>query len=121
MRAAIMTEVGAELTVDEVELEGPRAGEVLVDVRHCGVCHSDLHYLDGSLRTGMPVVLGHEAAGVVAEVGPGVTGLSAGRHGGAHDGAVVRALLLVRPRRAHAVPDVRGHWSAVPSPTAPPA
>ena len=78
MRAAIMTEVGAELTVDEVELEGPRAGEVLVDVRHCGVCHSDLHYLDGSLRTGMPVVLGHEAAGVVAEVGPGVTGLSPG-------------------------------------------
>ncbi len=78
MRAAIMTEVGAALTVDEVELEAPRAGEVLVDVRHCGVCHSDLHYLDGSLRTDVPVVLGHEAAGVVAEVGPGVTGLAPG-------------------------------------------
>ena len=73
-----MTEVGAELVVDEVELDAPRAGEVCVEIRHCGVCHSDLHYLDGALRTGLPVVLGHEAAGVVAEVGPGVTDLAPG-------------------------------------------
>ena len=72
IRAALLTEVGADLVVDEVELDPPRAGEVAVDVHHCGVCHSDVHYLDGSLRTGLPVVLGHEAAGVVAEVGPGV-------------------------------------------------
>jgi S-(hydroxymethyl)glutathione dehydrogenase/alcohol dehydrogenase len=78
MRAAIMTEVGAPLTVDEVALEAPRAGEVLVDIAHCGVCHSDLHYLDGSLRTGLPVILGHEAAGVVAEVGPDVVDLRPG-------------------------------------------
>jgi Zn-dependent alcohol dehydrogenase len=80
MRAAIMTAVGAGLVVDEVELEGPRAGEVCVEIRHCGVCHSDLHYLDGSLRTELPVILGHEAAGVVADVGPGVVGLSPGDH-----------------------------------------
>jgi Zn-dependent alcohol dehydrogenase len=78
MRAAIMTEVGAPLLVDEVELEAPRAGEVCVEVRHCGVCHSDVHYLDGALRTGLPVVLGHEASGVVTEVGPGVEDLQPG-------------------------------------------
>jgi S-(hydroxymethyl)glutathione dehydrogenase/alcohol dehydrogenase len=78
MRAAIMTEVGAELVVDEVQLEAPRAGEVSVEIRHCGVCHSDVHYLDGSLRTELPVILGHEAAGVVTEVGAGVTDLTPG-------------------------------------------
>jgi Zn-dependent alcohol dehydrogenase len=78
MRAALMTAVGDDLVVDEVELDPPRAGEVTVDVRHCGVCHSDVHYLDGSLRTGLPVVLGHEAAGVVSEVGAGVTDLAPG-------------------------------------------
>jgi Zn-dependent alcohol dehydrogenase len=78
MRAAVMTAVGADLTVTDVDLAAPRSGEILVDVHHCGVCHSDLHYLDGSLRTGLPVVLGHEAAGVVAEIGPDVTGLRPG-------------------------------------------
>lgn len=79
MRAAVMTDVGAELVVvDDVDLDPPREGEVSVAIKHCGVCHSDVHYLDGSLTTGLPVVLGHEAAGVVAEVGPGVSGLEAG-------------------------------------------
>lgn len=79
MKAALMVEVGRDLIVaEDVELAPPRAGEVLVDVHHCGVCHSDLHYLDGSLRTGLPVVLGHEAAGRVAEVGPDVVGLRPG-------------------------------------------
>lgn len=78
MRAALMTDVGADLVVDEVELDDPGPGEVSVEVRHCGVCHSDLHYLDGALRTGLPVVLGHEAAGVVAAVGPDVSELSPG-------------------------------------------
>jgi S-(hydroxymethyl)glutathione dehydrogenase / alcohol dehydrogenase len=78
MRAAIMTEVGADLTVADVDLDQPRDGEVRVDLAHVGVCHSDLHYLDGSLRTGLPVILGHEAAGVVGAVGPGVTDVSPG-------------------------------------------
>jgi len=78
VKAAVMTAVGAELTVTDVDLEAPQAGEVLVDIHHCGVCHSDLHYLNGSLRTGLPVVLGHEAAGVVAEVGPEVADVRPG-------------------------------------------
>jgi Zn-dependent alcohol dehydrogenase len=79
VKAALMTEVGADLVVaDDVDLDGPRTGEVLVDIHHCGVCHSDLHYLDGSLRTDTPVVLGHEAAGRVAEVGPDVVDLRPG-------------------------------------------
>jgi len=73
-----MTAVGAPLVVDDVELESPMAGEVTVAIHHCGVCHSDVHYMDGALRTGLPVILGHEAAGVVAEVGPDVAGLSPG-------------------------------------------
>ncbi|GAA4455900.1 Zn-dependent alcohol dehydrogenase [Phytohabitans houttuyneae] len=73
-----MTAVGAPLVVDDVELEAPRAGEVAVDVHHCGVCHSDVHYMDGALRTGLPVILGHEAAGVVAEAGPDVADLKPG-------------------------------------------
>ena len=78
VRAAIMTEVGAEMVVDEVRLEDPREGEITVEVHACGVCHSDLHHLDGSLRSRPPLVLGHEAAGVVAEVGPGVTAVAPG-------------------------------------------
>lgn len=79
MRAALMTGVGDDLVVvDDVELAAPRAGEVLVDIHHCGVCHSDLHYLDGSLRSEPPVLLGHEAAGRVREVGRDVVGLHPG-------------------------------------------
>jgi S-(hydroxymethyl)glutathione dehydrogenase / alcohol dehydrogenase len=78
MKAAVLLELGAPLSVTDVSLEGPRAGEVRVDIHHCGVCHSDLHYMDGSLRTGLPVILGHEAAGVVSELGPDVTGLAVG-------------------------------------------
>jgi Zn-dependent alcohol dehydrogenase len=60
------------VVVDDVELEGPRPGEVIVAVEQCGVCHSDLHVVDGSLPFPLPAVLGHEAAGRVVEVGPGV-------------------------------------------------
>ena len=65
--------------VDDVEIDSPGFGEVLVAVAHCGVCHSDLHIVDGSLPSPLPVVLGHEAAGVVAEVGPGVDHLAVGQ------------------------------------------
>ena len=79
MRAALLIEPGQPLTVvDGVEVEPPRTGEVLVRVAACGVCHSDVHYLDGVLTVGLPAVLGHEAAGVVEEVGPGVEGLAPG-------------------------------------------
>ena len=79
MRAAVLEAAGTPLiVVDDVELAAPRAGEVQVRVHACGVCHSDLSIVDGSLPGLTPVVLGHEAAGVVEEVGPGVTDLAPG-------------------------------------------
>lgn len=77
MRAALLTGPDAELElVDDLEVEEPRAGEVLVGVKYCGICHSDVTVQ----QTGhtVPVVLGHEAAGVVEAVGPGVTHLAPG-------------------------------------------
>ncbi len=80
MRAAIFHEVGKPLSVEAVDLEPPRAGEVAVRIAATGVCHSDLHYIKGDLAFPLPVVLGHEAAGVVAEVGSGVDSVRAGDH-----------------------------------------
>ena len=79
MRASLLEGVGAKLVVvDDVEIEKPHPGEVRVQVTHCGVCHSDLHFVHGELPTPFPVVLGHEAAGVVEAVGDGVDGLAPG-------------------------------------------
>lgn len=81
MRAALLEEYNQPLAVvDDVELEQPRAGEVKVAVAHCGVCHSDVSAMDGAFPVPTPILLGHEAAGVVTELGPGVTGLAAGDH-----------------------------------------
>ena len=81
MRAAILTEPGKPLeVVDGVELEPPRAGEVRVRVTACGVCHSDVSLVNGTFPIMGPTIPGHEAAGVVAEVGAGVAGLAAGDH-----------------------------------------
>lgn len=78
MRAAILEAVGKPVQTDEVDLRGPRAGEVLVRVAACGVCHSDLSIVDGSFPSPLPVVLGHEAAGVVEAVGEGVASVAEG-------------------------------------------
>lgn len=81
MRAALFTEPGAPLeVVDDVVLEGPRAGEVRVRVVACGVCHSDVSLVRGTFPAMGPTVCGHEAAGIVAEVGPGVRSLEVGDH-----------------------------------------
>ena len=78
MRAAIFETAGAGLgLVDNIEVEEPRPGEVLVKVANCGICHSDLSMIDLA-GSGDPVILGHEAAGVVEVVGPGVTHVAAG-------------------------------------------
>ena len=77
MRAAVL-EADGKLAVGQVDIEDPRPGEVLVRVTDCGVCHSDLSSLDGSFPAATPTVLGHEAAGIVEAVGPGVTRLRAG-------------------------------------------
>jgi Zn-dependent alcohol dehydrogenase len=81
MRAAILEESGKPLVVrDDVSIADPRPGHVRVRVRHCGICHSDLSLVDGVFPTPTPIVLGHEAAGVVDAVGPDVEGLAHGDH-----------------------------------------
>lgn len=80
-RAAVAFEAGKPLEVVEVELEGPKAGEVLVEVKATGICHTDWYTLSGDDPEGLfPSILGHEGAGVVVDVGPGVTTLRKGDH-----------------------------------------
>ena len=79
-RAAVAYEAGKPLVVEDVELEGPKAGEVLVEIKATGVCHTDEFTLSGADPEGLfPAILGHEGAGVVVEVGAGVTSVQAGR------------------------------------------
>ncbi len=76
----MLERTGAALEVQELDLAPPRAGEVLVRLQATGVCHSDYNAIDGTAETRCPAVLGHEGAGVVEAVGPGVTRVSAGDH-----------------------------------------
>jgi S-(hydroxymethyl)glutathione dehydrogenase/alcohol dehydrogenase len=78
--AAVMVGAGAPLVVRDIEVDDPRAGEVLVRMAASGVCHSDLHTLDGVQPFPLPVVLGHEGAGVVEAVGPEVGNVRPGDH-----------------------------------------
>jgi S-(hydroxymethyl)glutathione dehydrogenase / alcohol dehydrogenase len=81
IRAAVLERFGEPLEVQELELAGPRAGEVLVRLAACGVCHTDLYTASGADPSGYaPTVLGHEGAGVVERVGEGVTSLEPGDH-----------------------------------------
>jgi Zn-dependent alcohol dehydrogenase len=73
MRAAVLREIGAPLRLEDVELDEPGPGEVAVRIEAAGVCHSDLHYMTGDLVATLPLVVGHEGAGVVEAVGPGTT------------------------------------------------
>jgi len=80
-RAAVAWKAGAPLTIETVDLEGPKAGEVLVEVRATGICHTDHYTLSGADPEGLfPAILGHEGAGVVLEVGQGVTSLQRDDH-----------------------------------------
>jgi len=80
-RAAVAWKAGAPLTIETVDLEGPRAGEVLVEIKATGICHTDQFTLSGGDPEGIfPSILGHEGAGVVLEVGVGVTTLKPGDH-----------------------------------------
>jgi S-(hydroxymethyl)glutathione dehydrogenase/alcohol dehydrogenase len=80
-RAAVAYEAGKPLVVEEVELEGPRAGEVLIELKATGVCHTDEFTRSGADPEGLfPVILGHEGAGIVVDVGAGVTTVKKGDH-----------------------------------------
>ncbi|HEY5208215.1 MAG TPA: S-(hydroxymethyl)glutathione dehydrogenase/class III alcohol dehydrogenase [Stellaceae bacterium] len=81
VRAAIAVEAGKPLVVETVDLEGPKAGEVLVEIKATGICHTDEFTLSGADPEGLfPAILGHEGAGIVVETGAGVRGLKAGDH-----------------------------------------
>jgi S-(hydroxymethyl)glutathione dehydrogenase/alcohol dehydrogenase len=75
-KAAVAWQAGKPLTIEEVELGGPREGEVLVEIKATGICHTDYYTLSGADPEGIfPAILGHEGAGVVVDVGPGVKSL----------------------------------------------
>jgi S-(hydroxymethyl)glutathione dehydrogenase / alcohol dehydrogenase len=81
VRAAVAHEAGKPLAIETVQLEGPRAGEVLIEIRATGVCHTDEFTRSGEDPEGLfPAILGHEGAGVVVDVGPGVTSVRKGDH-----------------------------------------
>src|SRR5258705_1458675 len=81
IRAAVAHKAGSPLSIETVRLEGPRAGEVLVEIKATGLCHTDEFTRSGADPEGLfPAILGHEGAGIVVDVGPGVTTLKKGDH-----------------------------------------
>ena len=81
VKAAVAHKAGAPLTIETVDLDGPRAGEVLVEIKATGICHTDEFTRSGDDPEGLfPAILGHEGAGVVVDIGPGVTSLKKGDH-----------------------------------------
>jgi alcohol dehydrogenase (nicotinoprotein) len=79
-KAAVVYQTGKPIEVEELELDGPRDGEVLIRYTHAGLCHSDVHIAHGDLEARLPMVLGHEGAGIIEDVGPGVTRVKPGDH-----------------------------------------
>src|SRR5262249_44581406 len=80
IRAAVFRAPGVPFSIESLDLDEPRDGEVLVKVAAVGVCHSDWHLMTGATKHPLPVVPGHEGAGVVAAVGPGVSRVQPGDH-----------------------------------------
>ena len=80
-RAAVAWKAGEPLTIETVDIEGPKPGEVLVEIMATGICHTDAYTLSGADSEGkFPAILGHEGAGIVREIGPGVTTVKVGEH-----------------------------------------
>ena len=95
VRAAVAVAAGKPLEVTTVQLEGPREGEVLVEIKATGVCHTDEFTLSGADPEGLfPAILGHEGAGVVVDTGKGVTSVKKGDH----------VIPLYRPNAGSALP-----------------
>ena len=91
-RAAVCRKFGAPLRIEEVELADPGPGEVRVKIAACAICHSDIYFLEGAWGGELPAVYGHEAAGVIESVGPGVTRLKVGRSGRRDADSLLRLL-----------------------------
>src|ERR1700744_2127246 len=79
-KAAVVYEPGKGIEIEELDLDGPKDGEVLIRYTHAGLCHSDVHIAHGDLPARLPMVLGHEGAGIIEEVGPGVSRVKPGAH-----------------------------------------
>ncbi|NIH79462.1 NDMA-dependent alcohol dehydrogenase [Amycolatopsis viridis] len=79
-KAAVLHSAGKPFEIEELELDGPREGEVLIKYTAAGLCHSDLHLIDNDLVPRFPIVGGHEGAGIIEDVGPGVTKVQPGDH-----------------------------------------
>ncbi len=101
--AAVSRTHGGPFSIEQIEVGDPRPGEVLVEIRACGLCHTDVTINGGSFPTPFPVVLGHEGAGVVAAVGEGVTAIAAGDHVGLSYSSCgrCRSCLTGRPYHCH--------------------
>jgi len=80
MKAAVCREFGKPLVIEDIEIAAPRPGEIKVKLAACAICHSDIHFIEGAWGGRLPAVYGHEAAGVVDTVGPGVTRVKPGDH-----------------------------------------
>jgi len=80
IKAAVLREFNKPVNIEEVDLAPPKEKEVLVKTAYTGFCHSDLHFVRGKVNFGLPGVIGHEASGVVEDVGPGVTSVKKGDH-----------------------------------------
>ena len=79
-KAAVVYEPGKPIEIEELDLDRPQDGEVLIRYLYAGLCHSDIHVAHGDLEARLPMVLGHEGAGIIEEVGPGVTRVKPGDH-----------------------------------------
>jgi NDMA-dependent alcohol dehydrogenase len=79
-KAAVVYQTGKPIEIEELTLDKPQAGEVLIRYTHAGLCHSDVHIAHGDLEARLPMVLGHEGTGIIEEVGPGVTRVKPGDH-----------------------------------------
>src|SRR6476469_4019136 len=79
-KAAVVYEPGKRIEIEELDLDGPKDGEVLIRYTHAGLCRSDMHIAEGDLPARLPMVLGHEGAGIIEEIGPGVSRVKPGDH-----------------------------------------
>jgi Zn-dependent alcohol dehydrogenase len=79
-KAAVCREMNKPVVVEEIEIESPGRDQVMIKLSACGVCHSDLSATNGTIKFPLPLIIGHEGAGVVVEVGKSVTDLAVGDH-----------------------------------------
>ena len=78
VRGVVAKAKGQPVSIEMIDVPDPGPGEALVKVQACGVCHTDLHYREGGINDDFPFLLGHEAAGIVEAIGPGVQGIAPG-------------------------------------------